>query len=191
MTGTTQKGDRFMHHGFDHRIRKLKMPLFDGEDAYGWIYKVERYFEIQGIPQPEQLRAAVLCMEGEDLSCESSDDEEDAEEDGSQFGDKVITDNNVERRKDSGDDLKYSPCFTPSVINMEKVNKNVKEATSNEVNEHVNSTSNKLEESVPKGKFSLNNSVCSKGVHTCGSILQLMDELVKETKMESMEIVTP
>ncbi|GJT64391.1 hypothetical protein Tco_1015871 [Tanacetum coccineum] len=97
MTGTTQKGDRFMHHGFDHRIRKLKMPLFDGEDAYGWIYRVERYFEIQGIPQPEQLRAAVLCMEGEDLSCESSDDEEDAEEDGSQSGDKVTTDNDVER----------------------------------------------------------------------------------------------
>ncbi|GJS49818.1 ankyrin repeat-containing protein [Tanacetum coccineum] len=38
------------------------------EDAYGWIYKVERYFEIQGLPQHEQLRAAALCMEGEALS---------------------------------------------------------------------------------------------------------------------------
>ncbi|GJW08422.1 retrovirus-related pol polyprotein from transposon 297 family protein [Tanacetum coccineum] len=66
--GTTQTGDKFTHHGFDHRMRKLKMPLFDGEDAYGWIYRVERYFEIQGIPQQEQLRAAVLCMEGEALS---------------------------------------------------------------------------------------------------------------------------
>lgn len=25
-------------------IRKLKMPIFDGEDAYGWMYKVERHF---------------------------------------------------------------------------------------------------------------------------------------------------
>ncbi|GJU14254.1 ty3-gypsy retrotransposon protein [Tanacetum coccineum] len=48
-------------------MRKLKMPLFDGEDAYGWIYRVERYFEIQGITQQEQSRAAVLCMEGEAL----------------------------------------------------------------------------------------------------------------------------
>ncbi|GJW60699.1 hypothetical protein Tco_0110034 [Tanacetum coccineum] len=49
-------------------MRKLKMPLFDGEDAYGWIYRVERYFEIQEHPQQEQLRASALCMEGEALS---------------------------------------------------------------------------------------------------------------------------
>ncbi|GJY68986.1 hypothetical protein Tco_0471968 [Tanacetum coccineum] len=152
---------------------------------------------------------------------ESSDDEEDAKDDGSHSRDKVTTDNDVKRvsesscmhnndllydnnynnimpdkdkvlsddpfnlydilnkRKDSGDDLKYPPGFTPSVINVEEVNKKVKGATSNEVNEHVNSTSNKLEESVPKGKLSSNNSVCSKRVHTGGSILQLMDELVK------------
>ncbi|GKB58722.1 RNA-directed DNA polymerase, eukaryota [Tanacetum coccineum] len=191
---------------------------------------------------------------------ESSDDEEDAEDNGSQYGDKVTADNDVERvsesscmhnndlhydnnhnnimpdkekvlsdnpfnlydilnkRKDSGDDLKYPPGFTPSVTNVEEMNKKVKGATSNEVNEHVNSISNKLEESFPKGKLSSNNSVCSKRVHTNGLILQLMDELVKvgqtmgyniegcmrnieviissqgecnvETKMESMDLVT-
>ena len=65
---TNQTGDRFAYHGFEHRMRKLKMPLFEGEDAYGWIYRVERYFEIQGILQQEQLRAATLCMEGATLS---------------------------------------------------------------------------------------------------------------------------
>ncbi|GJT68313.1 hypothetical protein Tco_1019793 [Tanacetum coccineum] len=141
---------------------------------------------------------------------------EDAKDDGSRSGDKVTTDNDVERvsessymhnndllydnnhnnimpdkykvlsedpfnlydilnkRKDSGDDLKYPPGFTPSVINVDEVNKKVK----NEVNEHLNSTSNKLEESVPKGKLSSNNSVCSNRVYTGGSILQLMEELV-------------
>nr|GEV04623.1 hypothetical protein [Tanacetum cinerariifolium] len=69
----------------------------------------------------------------------------------------------------------------------EEVNKKVKGATSNEVNEHVNSTSNKLEESVPKGKLSLNNSVCSKRAHTGGSILQLMDELVKNEESQKEE----
>nr|GEY05538.1 RNA-directed DNA polymerase, eukaryota [Tanacetum cinerariifolium] len=80
---------------------------------------------------------------------ESSDDEEDAKDDGSQSGDKVTADNDVERdkvlsvdpfnlydilnkRKDSGDDLKYPHGFTPSVINVEEVNKKVKGATSNE-----------------------------------------------------------
>ncbi|GJY03101.1 ankyrin repeat-containing protein [Tanacetum coccineum] len=52
----------------DHVPQITKVPLFDGEDAYGWIYRVERYFEIQELPQQEQLRAAALCMEGEALS---------------------------------------------------------------------------------------------------------------------------
>nr|GEU83095.1 RNA-directed DNA polymerase, eukaryota [Tanacetum cinerariifolium] len=84
----------------------------------------------------------------------------------------------LNKRNDSGDDLKYPPGFTPSVINVEEVNKR-KGATSNEVNEHVNSNSNKLEESIPKGKLSLNNCVCSKKVHTGDSMLQLMDEFYK------------
>ncbi|GKD35000.1 putative mitochondrial protein, partial [Tanacetum coccineum] len=52
------------------REKRLGPNVEDGEDAYGWIYRVERYFEIQGIPQQEQLRAVVLCMEGEALSWE-------------------------------------------------------------------------------------------------------------------------
>ncbi|GKD43165.1 hypothetical protein Tco_1267810 [Tanacetum coccineum] len=153
--------------------------------------------------------------------CESSDDDEDAKNDGSQSKDKVTADNDVERvsesscmhnndllydnnhnnimsdkdkvlsedlfnlydilnkRKDNGDNLKYLPGFTPSVINVEEVNEKVKGATSNEVNEHVNSTSNKFEECVPKGKLSSNNSVYSKRVHTGGSILQFMDDILR------------
>ncbi|PWA72590.1 hypothetical protein CTI12_AA104190 [Artemisia annua] len=72
MMGTNQTGE-VKHRGagtnqLEHRMRKLKMPLFEGEDAYGWIYRVERYFEIQGLPPQEQLRAAALCMEGEALA---------------------------------------------------------------------------------------------------------------------------
>ncbi|GKA78600.1 putative mitochondrial protein [Tanacetum coccineum] len=38
---TLHHGNRSNHHGADYRILKLKMPLFDGEDSHGWIYKVE------------------------------------------------------------------------------------------------------------------------------------------------------
>nr|GEY80283.1 RNA-directed DNA polymerase, eukaryota [Tanacetum cinerariifolium] len=152
---------------------------------------------------------------------ESSDDEEGTEDDGLQSGDKVTSDNDVERvselscmhnndllydnnhnnimpdkdkvlfgepfnlydilnkRKDSSDDLKYPPGCTPSMINVEEVNKKVKGATGHEIYEHANSTSNKLEESVLKRKLLSNNSICSKRVHTSGLILQLIDELVK------------
>lgn len=45
----------------DYRLRKLKMPIFEGEDAYGWVYKVERFFDMQGLStSSEKLRAAVL-----------------------------------------------------------------------------------------------------------------------------------
>ncbi|GKC21149.1 hypothetical protein Tco_1023299, partial [Tanacetum coccineum] len=85
----------------------------------------------------------------------------------------------LNKRKDSGDDLKYPPGFTPSVIDVEEMNEKEKVVTSNKVNEHVNSTLNKLKEFIPKRKLSSDNSACSKRVHTGGSILQLMDELVK------------
>ncbi|GJY10945.1 hypothetical protein Tco_0379130, partial [Tanacetum coccineum] len=45
---------------------------FKATDAYGWIYRVERYFEIQELPQQEQLRAAALCMDGEALLFQQS-----------------------------------------------------------------------------------------------------------------------
>nr|GEV17911.1 ankyrin repeat-containing protein [Tanacetum cinerariifolium] len=62
------RDNRSNRHGSDYRMRKLKMPLFEGEDPHGWIYKVERYFEVQDIQPREKLRAAVLCMEGQALS---------------------------------------------------------------------------------------------------------------------------
>ncbi|PWA91318.1 Ty3/gypsy retrotransposon protein [Artemisia annua] len=67
-SGALHHGNRGNFHGSDYRMRKLKMPLFDGEDSHGWIYKVERYFEVQDIEPGEQLRAAVLCMEGQALA---------------------------------------------------------------------------------------------------------------------------
>ncbi|GKB75938.1 hypothetical protein Tco_0942833 [Tanacetum coccineum] len=55
-------------YGVEYRLRKLKMPIFEGEDAYGWIYRMERYFHIQGIEATDQLTAAELCLEGQALS---------------------------------------------------------------------------------------------------------------------------
>nr|GFA68111.1 ankyrin repeat-containing protein [Tanacetum cinerariifolium] len=60
-TGANHTEGRFFNYGYDHRMRKIKMP--DGEDAHGWIYKAESYFEVIEVDPREQLRAAVLCME--------------------------------------------------------------------------------------------------------------------------------
>ncbi|GKD06305.1 ankyrin repeat-containing protein, partial [Tanacetum coccineum] len=60
--------ERETQQNFEHRMRKLKMPIFEGDDAHGWIYRVERYFEVQGVIRRERLRAAALCLEGEALA---------------------------------------------------------------------------------------------------------------------------
>ncbi|GKE24550.1 hypothetical protein Tco_1436062, partial [Tanacetum coccineum] len=33
--------------GTDYRLCKLKMPFFNGDDVYGWVYLTERFFDIQ------------------------------------------------------------------------------------------------------------------------------------------------
>ncbi|KAH9650558.1 pentatricopeptide repeat-containing protein [Citrus sinensis] len=53
--------------GADFGVRKLKMLIFESEDAYGWVYRVERYFAINGLSKGEKLMAAALCLEGKTL----------------------------------------------------------------------------------------------------------------------------
>ncbi|GKB47835.1 putative mitochondrial protein [Tanacetum coccineum] len=68
-TTTVHGSERGWQPGSDHRLRKLKMPLFDGEDVYGWVYQVERFFEVQGlVTTGDRLRAVVLSLEGSALS---------------------------------------------------------------------------------------------------------------------------
>ncbi|KAJ9539530.1 hypothetical protein OSB04_032263 [Centaurea solstitialis] len=67
--GSEPTGERTWTPGSDYRLRKLKMPIFDAEDAYGWVYRIERFFDIQGfVSTGERLRAAVLCLEGQALA---------------------------------------------------------------------------------------------------------------------------
>ncbi|KAL6495833.1 hypothetical protein OROGR_030396 [Orobanche gracilis] len=50
------------------RWRKLEIPIFSGDDAYGWTHRLERYFELRSVPEAEKLRATLVAMEGRALS---------------------------------------------------------------------------------------------------------------------------
>ncbi|CAH1442077.1 unnamed protein product [Lactuca virosa] len=54
-------------------FRKIEMPIFNEEDSHGWIYRVEPYYEIQGIEGMEQLKITTLCMKGVTLAWYRSD----------------------------------------------------------------------------------------------------------------------
>ncbi|CAI9264216.1 unnamed protein product [Lactuca saligna] len=49
-------------------FRKIRAPIFEGEDAFGWIYMVEHFFEIQDIGVRDRLKAATICLDGKALA---------------------------------------------------------------------------------------------------------------------------
>lgn len=49
--------------GLDACMRKLKIPIFKGEDAHGWVYRVEQYFSIYGLTDREMLMAGAISLE--------------------------------------------------------------------------------------------------------------------------------
>lgn len=52
----------------EERWRKLSIPIFDGDDAFGWINRVERYFDLKGVLDEEKLQPAMVAMEGKALT---------------------------------------------------------------------------------------------------------------------------
>ncbi|KAJ1415921.1 Retrotransposon gag domain [Sesbania bispinosa] len=52
----------------EERWRKLGIPLFSGDDAYGWVNRVERYFNLKGVMEQERLQVVMVAMEGRALT---------------------------------------------------------------------------------------------------------------------------
>uniref|UniRef100_A0A0V0ITS5 Putative ovule protein n=2 Tax=Solanum chacoense TaxID=4108 RepID=A0A0V0ITS5_SOLCH len=50
------------------KFRELQLPVFEGEDPLGWIYRVERYFAVNEISEAERLQAASVSLEGKTLN---------------------------------------------------------------------------------------------------------------------------
>lgn len=46
-------------------FRKIELPIFAGEDAQGWIRKIERYFRFRGLS--EEDKAVLVAVEGKAL----------------------------------------------------------------------------------------------------------------------------
>nr|KYP45086.1 Transposon Ty3-G Gag-Pol polyprotein [Cajanus cajan] len=50
------------------KFRKMELPIFEGEDAPGWIGRIERYFRLRNINELEKMEVVLVAMEGEALS---------------------------------------------------------------------------------------------------------------------------
>lgn len=49
--------------------RKQELRVFDEENPDGWLFRAERYFDINVLSAAERLRTAAVCLEGDALTC--------------------------------------------------------------------------------------------------------------------------
>lgn len=49
---------------FRQSVKKIELPMFDGNDPAGWISRVEVYFRVQDTKPEVRMNLAQLCMEG-------------------------------------------------------------------------------------------------------------------------------
>ena len=55
--------------GKAERWRKLEIPVYDGEsDAYSWVNKLERFFQMRDILEEEKIQAVMVALDGKALS---------------------------------------------------------------------------------------------------------------------------
>ncbi|KAF7815055.1 Retrotransposable element Tf2 [Senna tora] len=62
------KGNEDINDSDSSKYRKLELPIFDGDEAIGWLFKVERYFTLNKMSDDEKLEAVAVCLEGKALN---------------------------------------------------------------------------------------------------------------------------
>lgn len=67
-TGNLDCGRAGLRENVTWRTRKLRMQIFHGEDPGGWIFRSERYFELNNFSESEKLMEARVSMEGDALA---------------------------------------------------------------------------------------------------------------------------
>lgn len=75
-SSTLSHGSRFRprrHGGGNERRyfggrRKLEIPVFKGDDAYGWLVRVERYFRLNEVREHDKVDAVMIAMEDRALN---------------------------------------------------------------------------------------------------------------------------
>ncbi|CAH9073319.1 unnamed protein product [Cuscuta epithymum] len=64
-----QHRDHHRYHRYHKPIgRKIDLPLFKGEDAFGWLVRMNRYFRLNQTEEEQKIDVAVVAMEDQALS---------------------------------------------------------------------------------------------------------------------------
>ncbi|EXB30871.1 hypothetical protein L484_012401 [Morus notabilis] len=52
----------------ESRFCRIEIPLFNGEDLHGWLFRLERYFQVQRVDDAEWVAATMIGLEGRALN---------------------------------------------------------------------------------------------------------------------------
>lgn len=63
-----EQGSSQQIHNPEDKWRKLTIPIFEGDDTFGWTSRVERCFELRHVTEAEKIQAAMVAMEGKALT---------------------------------------------------------------------------------------------------------------------------
>jgi hypothetical protein len=50
-----------------HRLRRIELPIFDGQNPDIWIIRTERFFQVQNYEDDEKLEASLIPFEDDAL----------------------------------------------------------------------------------------------------------------------------
>ena len=53
---------------WDDWVRRLELPIFDGTDPDGWVFRAERFFDLNVMTENAKLEAIILSMVGEAIA---------------------------------------------------------------------------------------------------------------------------
>ncbi|WVY96197.1 hypothetical protein V8G54_028348 [Vigna mungo] len=66
------QGSRWEEESSQHlsssKWRKLDIPVFAGEEAYGWTNRLERYLRLKEVSEEERMQAVIVALEGRALN---------------------------------------------------------------------------------------------------------------------------
>lgn len=66
--GAKVAGDGVLNDKEPNKYRRLKIPIFFGEEPIEWLFWVERYFMVNAVPEEEKLEVIAVHLEGKTLN---------------------------------------------------------------------------------------------------------------------------
>ncbi|KAH0702596.1 hypothetical protein KY290_017911 [Solanum tuberosum] len=60
------------HHSNFSRWSRMEFLRFNGEDLRSWLFKIDQFFSMEGVPAEEKVGVAALQLEGEAIQCHLS-----------------------------------------------------------------------------------------------------------------------